>query len=270
MRGRQQQQCAMSETDVCEAKIVPVLKLLTLNTHKGFAIFNRRFVLHELRDAVREISADVVFLQEVIGSHARHALRHSKWPSEPHYQFLAESIWADVVYGRNAIYTEGHHGNAVLSKYRIVSHENRDISIGTVDEKRGLLHCVVKVPGFHDEVHAICVHFGLREMHRRGQVERLCAFIQDAVPAAMPLIVAGDFNDWRMRAGPVLHANTGLRDAFIEATGCAAKSFPAHWPFLRLDRVYFRNVRVIQALVHHLRPWSHLSDHAALSVEIAL
>ena len=27
------------------------LKLLTLNTHKGFTSFNRRFVLHDLRES---------------------------------------------------------------------------------------------------------------------------------------------------------------------------------------------------------------------------
>ncbi|HEY8940818.1 MAG TPA: EEP domain-containing protein, partial [Cellvibrio sp.] len=51
------------------------LRLLTLNMHKGFNVFNRNFVLPELRDAVRSLSTDMVFLQEVHGSHHRHALR---------------------------------------------------------------------------------------------------------------------------------------------------------------------------------------------------
>ena len=93
-----------------------LLKLLTLNTHKGFDTFNRRFVLHELRDAVRSVSPDIVFLQEVIGVHARHARRHDNWPLLPQYEFLAESIWDSVAYGGNAMYRSGHHGNAVLSK----------------------------------------------------------------------------------------------------------------------------------------------------------
>ena len=42
---------------------VTSLRILTLNTHKGFTTFNRRFILHELRDAVRTLSTDVVFLQ---------------------------------------------------------------------------------------------------------------------------------------------------------------------------------------------------------------
>ncbi len=78
-------------------------KLLTLNTHKGFTSFNRKFVLHELREAVRSVSADIVFLQEVLGSHARHSARHANWPKVSHYEFLADSLWRDFAYGRNAV-----------------------------------------------------------------------------------------------------------------------------------------------------------------------
>ncbi|MGH8805531.1 MAG: endonuclease/exonuclease/phosphatase family protein, partial [Polaromonas sp.] len=38
-------------------------KVLTVNIHKGFTFFNRKFILPELREAVRSVSADVVFLQ---------------------------------------------------------------------------------------------------------------------------------------------------------------------------------------------------------------
>ncbi len=38
------------------------LNVLTINTHKGFTAFNRRFILPELRDAVRSVSADIVCL----------------------------------------------------------------------------------------------------------------------------------------------------------------------------------------------------------------
>ena len=37
-------------------------KVLTANIHKGFSPLNRSFMLHDLRDAVRKVSADVVFL----------------------------------------------------------------------------------------------------------------------------------------------------------------------------------------------------------------
>ena len=34
-------------------------KVLTVNVHKGFTTFNRRFMLHELREAVRGVAADL-------------------------------------------------------------------------------------------------------------------------------------------------------------------------------------------------------------------
>ena len=93
------------------------LKVLTINIHKGFTAFNRRFILPELRDAVRTVSADIVCLQEVMGAHEVHPMHFENWPDTPHYEFLADTMWSDYAYGRNAVYPEGHHGNAVLSRF---------------------------------------------------------------------------------------------------------------------------------------------------------
>jgi endonuclease/exonuclease/phosphatase family metal-dependent hydrolase len=246
------------------------IKVLTLNTHKGFSTFNRKFVLHALRDAVREISADIVFLQEVLGSHERHSERFKdKWPKKPQYEFLADSIWTDFAYGRNAVYPRGHHGNAVLSKFPIVRSKNHDISING-PERRGLLHCVMKVPDRGIEIHGICVHLGLLEAHRVKQLQLLCQLVHDEVPADAPLFIAGDFNDWRLRASSTLERCAGLREAFVIMHGKAARTFPARWPMLRLDRIYLRNARVVRQSVLSAKPWSRLSDHAALAAEVAL
>jgi endonuclease/exonuclease/phosphatase family metal-dependent hydrolase len=241
-------------------------KLLTLNMHKGFTVFNRQFILPELRDAVRTLSTEVVFLQEVHGSHLQHAQRHEHWPSIPQYEYLADSMWPEYSYGRNAVYPHGDHGNALLSKYPIVRYQNLDVSIGTI-EQRGLLHSVLKIPG-HDEVHAICVHLGLRENHRQKQLRLLCELVE-SLPASAPVIVAGDFNDWRKKADSVLTA-CNLKEVFVETYGKPAKSFPARWPLLSLDRIYLRNARSAEPQVLYRRPWSHLSDHAPLAVEVHL
>ena len=39
-----------------------MLRILTMNVHKGFGFLNRRFILHELREAVHSVAADIVFL----------------------------------------------------------------------------------------------------------------------------------------------------------------------------------------------------------------
>lgn len=244
------------------------LRVLTVNTHKGFGIFNRRFILPELRSAVRAVRADLVFLQEVLGDHTGHAGRRADWPDLPQYEFLADEMWPEFAYGRNAVYPDGHHGNAVLSRYPIVRHQNHDVSLQG-QERRGLLHCTLAVPGLGD-VHAVCVHLGLVEDHRRQQLDMLCAMVNAQVPATAPLIVAGDFNDWRCRATAHLARGAGLHEVFALVYGQEARTFPARFPLLRLDRIYVRSAGAHAPMVLPRRPWSHLSDHVPLAAEIDL
>lgn len=246
-----------------------MLTVLTVNTHKGFTALNGRFVLPELRDAVRATHADVVFLQEVVGEHSGHAERHAEWPQTPQYEFLADTLWPQFAYGRNAVYPAGHHGNAVLSKYPILRYQNRDASIARSQEKRGLLHCVLDIP-LRGEVHAICVHLGLKESHRQRQLEVLCGLIADEVPDDAPLIVAGDFNDWRLLADRALRERCRLHEVFADFLPRPPKTFPARWPVLALDRIYVRNVKIKASRVLSSRPWPHLSDHLPLAAEVAL
>lgn len=245
------------------------ITVLTVNIHQGFTFFNRKFMLHDLREAVRAVGADVVFLQEVTGTHAWNERWVSGYPATPHYEFLADSLWPQFAYGRNAVYPHGHHGNAVLSKFPIVHFDNRDVSVqGT--EGRGLLHCVLQVPQRDTPVHAICVHLGLTESHRLRQLHMLCETVRQDIPAGAPVIVAGDFNDWRHRAHQVLEQGASLHEVFVQAHGKAARTFPARWPLLSLDRIYVRNAIGHAPVVLPIKPWSHLSDHAPLAALIEL
>ncbi|TFZ06758.1 endonuclease/exonuclease/phosphatase family protein [Ramlibacter henchirensis] len=245
------------------------LTVMTVNIHKGFTSFNRRFILPELRDAVRKVGADVVFLQEVLGTHEDHAKKVNGWPEAPHYEFLADSIWPHYGYGKNVVAPKSHHGNAIMSKFPIVHYQNHDVSLPG-PEKRGLLHCVLRVPGRPLDVHAICVHLGLAESHRLQQLDLLCEMVRSEVPDNSPLVVAGDFNDWRGKANGVLEREIGLREVFVNAYGEPAKTFPSRFPLLPLDRIYVRNASVHLPVVLPRRPWSHLSDHAPLVAEIHL
>ncbi len=256
-----------SQLDTHLASSVDTLRVLTVNTHKGFTALNRRFILPELREAVRSVGAEMVFLQEVLGAHEKHALRWHNWPKTPQYEFLADSIWTDFAYGRNAVYPDGDHGNALLSKYPILRYENLDVSISG-PERRGLLHSVVQVPG-HEELHAICVHLGLRESHRQKQLALLRELVE-SLPAEVPVVVAGDFNDWRLKAGRVLDGCAGLYEVFQHSQGEMPKTFPARWPLLRLDRIYVRNLQTRKVMAMGNKPWTHLSDHLPLAVELVL
>ena len=103
------------------------LKIVTLNIHKGLSHFNRRMVIHDLREGLRGIDPDIVFLQEVQGLNQRFAMRFAGCPPEPQHAFLAGDTWQHI-YGCNAVYDHGHHGNAILSRFGFLSFENYDVS----------------------------------------------------------------------------------------------------------------------------------------------
>ena len=242
------------------------IRILSLNINAGFDLSRRRFLLPALRDAVHQVDADVVLLQEVLGEHAGHARRHAQWPLQAQHAYLAHALWPHHAYGRNAELAEGHQGNAVLSRFPIAAHGNHDISIAG-HEARGLLHAIIDVPNMLQPLHVMNVHLGLRESHRQFQVSQLVEFIDTQIPAGAPLLVAGDFNDWRTRAHPRLRP-TGLREAIEESNGRQALTITSTRPVLPQDSIYFRDVDVFSASVLRGRPWSRLSDHAGLLVAI--
>ena len=242
------------------------LRITTYNIHKGFSQFNRRMVVHELRERLRHLDADIVFLQEVQGLHLGHAHRHADWPAQPQHEFLAEDLWQNTAYGQNVAYDHGHHGNAILSRWPILMAHNQDVTQLRF-ERRGLLHCRIGLPDGR-EAHCVCVHLSLFAHSRRRQMQPLSAYLQARTGNDAPLIIAGDFNDWRNQADALLVGQLGLREVFSGPSGRPVRSFPAIMPLLRLDRIYVRGFAVADCAVHHGPPWSMISDHAALSAEL--
>lgn len=243
------------------------LTVVTYNIHKGLSQFNRRLVLHEIRDRLGSLDADVAFLQEVQGHHDGHARRHIAWPEKSQHEFLCRD-GSHSCYGMNAVYQDGHHGNAVVSRFPISCWDNIDISHHPI-ESRGLLHCELQVQGWKTRLHCINVHLGLWARSRRFQLEWLADRIRAAVPENEPLIVAGDFNDWQKKASDYLAAQLRLVEVFEHAEGRLAKSYPAKLPMLPLDRIYVRGLSIDGAERLVGSSWSHLSDHVALAARLS-
>jgi len=246
---------------------MPDLRICTYNIHKGFSQFNRRMVIHDLRERLHTLGADIVFLQEVQGMHVQHAQRHPDWPAIPQHHFLAEGMWIDSAYGGNAVYDHVHHGNAILSRFPITSSANQDVSDHRF-ERRGLLHCEIALPDAPRPLHTVCVHLGLFAGSRRRQLEALCERMQVLAGADAPIIIAGDFNDWRNHADLLLARRLGLQEVFCGGRGRPARSFPSALPVFRLDRIYVRGFRIRQAEAHFGGPWARISDHAALTATL--
>ena len=218
--------------------------------------------------AIEQLDADLVCLQEVRFANRREQARFARWPEQPQADFLAPEGY-EPVYRTNAITRHGEHGNALLSRWPVLSHQHEDMSDHRF-EQRGLLHCEIAVPQWPRALHCVCVHLALTARGRGRQMERLRQRIERLVPAEAPLIVAGDFNDWywRHRATHELAHPLNMHEVFELSGGSPARSFPAVLPLLRLDRIYVRGFRVREARVHHGKRWGRVSDHAPLTAQL--
>ena len=176
-------------------------------------------------------------------------------------------MWPNYAYGKNAVYSQGHHGNAVLSKFPITGWENLDVSTNRF-EQRGILHATVAVPGWANPVHALCTHLNLRAGGRKLQLDWLEERVKVSVPTEHPLVLAGDFNDWTSQAGDRLEESLGVVEIHRVLHGAHARTFPSWFPVLRLDRIYCRGVEPVTAGVLTGRPWNRLSDHGAVWGEV--
>jgi endonuclease/exonuclease/phosphatase family metal-dependent hydrolase len=240
-----------------------VLRVATYNIHKGVKGLGpkRRLEIHNLGHAVEQFDADIVCLQEVRKVHRRQEQYFSRWPDLPQADFLAPEGY-EAVYRTNAYTRHGEHGNALLSRWPVISHQHEDMSDHRF-EQRGLLHTEVLVNGKY--IHVVVVHLGLISSSRLRQVAQLVRFMVREIPADAPLIVAGDFNDW----GDQIRAQ-------LETVGLRAwepgqhKTFPSLMPLVQFDYVYARGLQLLGVHVPRGRVWWRMSDHLPLIAEFGL
>lgn len=255
------------------------LRIATYNIHKGVTSFRGRPRIHALKQALGQLDADLLFLQEVQGRHDRIALRHTAlWPQQAQHEYLAGQSH-HAAYGMNAVYDHGHHGNALLSRFSIASARNQDVSDHAY-ESRGILHCVVRVEDV--DVHCYVVHLGLFARGRHRQTAALIEAVRASSPPGAPIIIAGDFNDWGNKLSTFLRSRLNVVEVFeqqpapqslmgylrtlggMRAPPQPARTFPASMPWLRLDRIYLRGFEVESAQVLRGGLWATLSDHAPI------
>lgn len=246
------------------------LSILTYNIHKGFSSNNQQFVLHRIREQLRELDVDLALLQEVQGEHRGHAGRIADWPDAAQFEFLADQVWQHHAYGKNAIADGRHHGNAILSKYPFIEWGNINVSPFS-GASRSLLHGDIHVPERDCTIHVVCLHLGLLGIERRGQLRILNQHLATVLERRQALIIGGDFNDWSARqVARVLDPALGLQEVFMHSQRRHARTFPARWPLLCMDRIYFRGLALESCACLDARHWRELSDHIPLLARFSL
>jgi endonuclease/exonuclease/phosphatase family metal-dependent hydrolase len=233
-----------------------IIKILSYNLHKGFTFANREFVLSEIRRALRETHADILFLQEVVGHHSHSKHKIPEWETTIQFEYLADSVWSHFAYGKNAVYDEGHHGNAILSKFPILKWENFSISTNRF-ESRGLIRANVQLPNGQELVIAN-THLDLLQRGRNIQVQQIITQMQ--VETNLPWILVGDFNDSAL----------GAQEVFKVLHGTYPATYPSFYPVLSLDRIFCHSLTPVKAVALTDDKWKKMSDHLPLYVELDL
>jgi endonuclease/exonuclease/phosphatase family metal-dependent hydrolase len=263
----------------------PILRVATYNIHKGVQGVGpaRRLEIHNLLHAVEQFDADLVCLQEVRGSNRREQAKFAGWPAQGQAEFLAPEGY-QAVYVSNATTRYGDHGNALLSRWPVLGHQQHDISDHKL-EQRGVLHVQVQVKrpahqpladagvlalAVHVSaldvlvLHVLVVHLGLIPASRHRQVEALLKLIARDIAPDAPVLVAGDFNDWGSHTRQAMAAQ-GLR-----ACEAVQATFPSRLPLAQLDQVFARGLQPLAQQVPRGRIWQQMSDHLPLIADFAL
>lgn len=234
------------------------IKILSYNIHWGLSAFRKHAVEERLVQTIIREKSDIVLLQEL-------------WlPEDLALLSMLDHLrqeWAHRISGPTVQFAKGLQGNGMLSRYPFISWSNEPI-VHPSTQARAMLHARLQLSE-QLELSVICTHFGLSRRERELQAKQLCDYVEGTIPKQRPLVIGGDFNDWRAELSPYFERRLGLREAFLASSGRHARSFPAIWPLLCLDRVYTRHLEITQARVVKEAGWHGSSDHLPLAVELA-
>ena len=232
-------------------------RIVTYNIHKCVGM-DRKVSAARIAEVLREIDADIVALQEVIGA-------------GPAGAGQAEEIGAALGMGwvmASVRHLRSHlFGNVVLSRFPIAHHGQYDLSWRTC-EPRGCQRADLDL-GTGRTLHVYNVHLGTAVLERRYQAPRLASFVHDHRVTG-PKIILGDFNEW-MR-GLATRTLSSLFDSVdIHAHLRRRRTYPGIFPLLHLDHIYYEGrVEVRSVELPRTRKALMASDHLPLVASVRL
>jgi endonuclease/exonuclease/phosphatase family metal-dependent hydrolase len=236
------------------------MRLLSYNIHKGIGGRDRRYRIERVINVIEAENPDIICLQEV----DRHC-RRSRNDDQP--KVLADYFkLKSRMYQPNVSLKYGMYGNLVLSRWPFL--HKHQISLRLNNRKpRGAQMAVIDSP--EGPFHLINFHLGLAEKERHWQLSHLFAHHTFKESGHLPVIIIGDFNDWR---NTLCYGCLG-EQGFAQLTTPTSKfrSFPAYWPLGSLDKAFVRGDIVLRQARIVRSPIARLaSDHLPLVVDFHL
>src|ERR1039457_3390022 len=111
-------------------------RVMTYNIHHGEGL-DGRVDLQRIADLIKREGADIVALQEVDKGVARTARRDLSGE-------LSRLAGMTCVFSNNFHYQGGEYGNAVLTRFRVLSRTNQFYQMLRTNEQRGLLQLTLR------------------------------------------------------------------------------------------------------------------------------
>lgn len=217
------------------------MRLVSYNIRKAIGLDWRRDPDRVL-SVINELDADIVVLQEADKRLGRRSgILPKATLQQAGYQIAEVAIRPD---------SHGWHGNVILHREGLNPVESGRIELPCV-EPRGAVRARFGV------LEVVGVHLSLIRGTRAKQIK---ALQNHAARHHGPLVIAGDFNEWRVGTVPP--------GATMITPG---KSFHSARPVAALDRFFtFGPVEVLSSSVHHSPNAKRASDHLPIVMDFRI
>jgi endonuclease/exonuclease/phosphatase family metal-dependent hydrolase len=233
------------------------IRVVTYNIHRCRGI-DRRTVPSRIADVLRELDADVVALQEVVGAGPAGAGQAEEIGAAVGMGW----VMASVRHLRNHLF-----GNVVLSRLPIVHHAQYELSWRTC-EPRACQRADLDL-GADRLLHVYNVHLGTAVLERRYQARRLAAYVHDRRITG-PKIILGDFNEW-MKGLATSTLSSLFESIDIYAHLKRRRTYPGIFPMVHLDHIYYEgHVEVRSVQLVRSRAALIASDHLPLAADLRI
>jgi endonuclease/exonuclease/phosphatase family metal-dependent hydrolase len=238
------------------------LRVLTYNIHKCIGGVDRRYDMARIAETIAHYQPDVLLLQEV-DDQARRSNHDRQVEKLGELLDMHHRSW----YANVRVRGGGEYGNAVISKYPVISSTNVDLSV-PYKKKRSVLHAEIRVR--HHEVdrtlHVYNMHLGLAQYERKIQLRTFLACQPFAgLHHDTPIVVGGDFNDVWGSLGKLL-TPSGFR-----GPKQAPRTFPAWAPMRALDSIYVRGrCELLDIARGETQLARRASDHRPLFADVVI
>ncbi|MCP5522640.1 MAG: endonuclease/exonuclease/phosphatase family protein [Verrucomicrobiales bacterium] len=233
---------------------------MTYNIHHGEGV-DGKLDLPRIAEVIKAQAPDLVALQEVDKGVAR--TDRVDTPAE-----LARLTGMTALFHNNYAYQGGEYGNAILSRFPVVSESNTHLKMLREGEQRGVLQAVVELPGGRHLLFA-ATHID----YRRDDAERL-QNIQEfkgllGQYPALPFILCGDFNDF-----PNSRVHAAMKEDFVDSWEKVGEgdgfTFSSDRPRSRIDYVWVARRDSAPQPKRTWIPETQASDHLPLVFELEL